>query len=364
MSLRDRIFGGGDERRPAAGSGAGGSAAAGTKAAEADVGIPLGFERRAPSGNGTHPPATLARSVTEFRAPDAGGSAALAEHAEGAEGGASETRSAADPVTSSEVSLGYDISGLEKEASSLAREWAEKGLPRHDLASSGRLEVEEMLERRAVEVYMRWVNRVRRRMGDAIHEESERVGARLVALEEQILRYRHRIDALRASRRELADAEAGDAEAATRAASEPKKRLAYHSSMGRVAFWLFMPLLVLADFVANVPVFNELLPSPAQADRVLANWVADGADSPLGYGLRTFFGRLVLHLDATVLAFSVILFLVFMGHILGGSLRTLVALGGSDAQVDDRLLHEHRRRPVIPAWASFVAIVATLTVLY
>ena len=364
MSLRDRIFGGGDGRRPAADEGrAEATAPAETRAAELDVGVPLGFERRPASGNGTRPPAHRA-DTTEFVAPGAGGSAILTESTESTEDGARQERSASDVATSTDISFGYDISGLEKEASTLAREWAEKGLPRHDLAPSGRLEVEELLERRAVEVYMRWVNRVRRRTTDAIQQESERLGARLVGLEEQLLRYKHRIEALRTGRRELAEAEVGDAEAAAKASSEPKKRLAYNSSMGRVAFWLFMPLLVLADFVANVPVFNELLPSPASADRVLANWVADGADSPLGYGVRTFFGRLVLHLDATVLAFSVILFLVFLGHVLGGSLRTLVALGGSEARVDDRLLHEHRRRPVIPAWAAFVGIVATLTVLY
>src|SRR5687768_12110426 len=119
MSLRDRIFGGGDGRRPVPGEGrVETSAAAGTKASELGVGIPLGFERRPASGNRTRP-ADHRGGLTDFSAPAPGGSAVLTESTESTEDGTRREPSAPDVATSTDISFGYDISGLEKEASSL-----------------------------------------------------------------------------------------------------------------------------------------------------------------------------------------------------------------------------------------------------
>lgn len=257
-----------------------------------------------------------------------------------------------------DVSFGIEASQLEREAITSAREFADKGLPRHDLEPAGHLEIEQALARRASQVFADWVRRVRGRMEGAIQAETERLGTHLVRLEQQVLRYRLLLDELRSTRRELAVAEAQDAQLEAEAAKLPKRRVSYGSHMGVVAYWLLMPCLVAADFVANVPVFNELLPASATADKALQNLEINASATPLFYGVKSFFGRLLIHPESTILAFSVILLLVYLGHQAGASIRTIVALHGSESKVSDELLLHHQRRPRLPAWASVVGVLA------
>src|SRR5205085_2510543 len=52
-----------------------------------------------------------------------------------------------------DVSFGYHVAGLEKEAQRYAQTWADRGLPRHDLALDEPLEVEKELAHRARQIY-------------------------------------------------------------------------------------------------------------------------------------------------------------------------------------------------------------------
>ena len=263
-----------------------------------------------------------------------------------------------------EVSFGVEASQLERESLETARSWAEKGLPRHDIAANGRLEVEGMLAHRASHVFSDWARRVRDRVEDAIQSDSEQVGARLVTLEQRVQRYRYQLDELRASRAAVVQAQAQDEQRAAEAARAPRRRVAYAARLGSIPFWFFCAILVLADFVANVPVFNELLPSSPVATQALQNIETNAAANPETYGWKTFWARLTMHLDASILAFSVVLFLVVLGHFFGGALRTIVALHRARPLVDDELLHKHRHQPTVVAWLSLTGILTIVTVLF
>jgi hypothetical protein len=205
---------------------------------------------------------------------------------------------------------------------------------------------------------------VRDRVEGGIQSESEQVGARLVTLEQRLLRYRYQLDELRASRAAAVQAQAEDEQRAAEAARAPKRRVAYAARLGSIPFWGLCTILVLADFVANVPVFNELLPSSPVTAQALQNIETNAAANPETYGWKTFVAKLTMHLDASILAFSVVLFLVVLGHFFGSSLRTIVALHRARPLVDDELLHKHRHQPTVVAWLSLAGILTIVTVLF
>ena len=267
-----------------------------------------------------------------------------------------------DIVKSLEVGFGIEASEVEKEALESARAHAEKGLPHHD--REGKLEIEEVLSRRSARVLADWARHARSRIEGAIQNESEQIGKLLIALEQRLLRYRYLLDELRASRAGLQQAILADESAAVEAAKAPKRRVSYAALIGSFPFWVFCTVLVLADFVANVPVFNELLPSSPVAATALQNMETNAAGNPVSYGVTTFWSRIVMHLDASILAFSVILFLVILGHFLGRSLRTLTALHRTEAYVDDELIVRHRHLPRLVSWISFAGIAMIVAVLF
>src|SRR5262249_35982448 len=75
-----------------------------------------------------------------------------------------------------------EVAILERDARSLAADWAGKGLPRHDVARTAPLEVEQFLAGRCAETFRQWTDRVRVTMRDRIAREAQAIGDRLVEL--------------------------------------------------------------------------------------------------------------------------------------------------------------------------------------
>jgi hypothetical protein len=317
-----------------------------------------GVERgEASRDNGSH---TGQFSETLWTEPSAVGVTTIHTPAPPADSG----HAAHDLLKGLEVSFGIEAAQVEREALETARSWAEKGLPRHDIEANGQLEVEGMLAHRASHVFTDWTRRVRDRFEGAIQSESEQLGKRLIALEQRLLRYRYLLDELRTSRAAVVRAQSQDEQHAADAARAPKRRVAYASRLGSIPFWALCTVLVLADFVANVPVFNELLPSSPVAAQALQNIETNATANPETYGWNTFWARLGMHLDASILAFSVVLFLVVLGHFFGAAIRTIVALHRTRPVVDDELLLKHRYQPTVVAWLSLAGIFTIVSVLY
>jgi hypothetical protein len=325
-----------------------------------------GSEKESNGAGGSHDPSLFGSGpATSDEAPSAESASAGGVPPSDSGGGAPPHESGLavhDLIKGLDVSFGIEASQLDREAIAAARAHADKGLPHHD--REGKIEVEDFLAHRASGVLADWARRARTRIEGAIQVESEAIGKQLVSQEELLLRYRYLLDDLKHSKASLTAAAAADEATAAEIARAPKRRLAYIPLVGFWAFWIFCIILVAADFVANVPVFNELLPSSPQAIDALDKIETNAAANPLTYGQKIFWARFIMHLDASILAFSVILFLVILAHFVGRSLRTLTALHRSEAYVDEELIVRHRHQPLLVAWAGTAGVMMIVAVLF
>lgn len=262
-----------------------------------------------------------------------------------------------DVIKGLDVGFGIELKALEDEARRYAAEWAEKGLPRHDLEPEEPLEVEQVLTKRCVQVFSEWVRKVRTRMEDTIEREAQALGKKVVAL-------RQFVDQVSDTRDQLI-ATLTERKRTNQPAPAPRGlwRLFFPSEMSGRFFWPLMILLVSADFFANVPVFMELLPANAAADAKLQEWEEDASGNLWLFPLRVV-ARMAVYPEATILALSVIVFLVFLAHVVGTASRTLFALWGTRKDANSAEVNEVRTRPWAPFALSVVGIVITLGVLY
>ena len=281
-----------------------------------------------------------------------------------------------DPVHNvlkrTEVWFGYKAAAVEKEAREMAAVHAEKGQPRHDLPRTEPLEMEVVLEQRAREVLSGWVDRVHRQLQGAIASETEAVGTRLAAARRAVANAASarailgpraplpaRVPQLRLS---------GDTDApATPGASAPDPTEEIHAErhLKSLWFWLLMPLLMMADFFANHPVFVELFPANRLLDQGFSRWEETQLREGLSglHGIATMLKRAAVYPEPSILAGVVVLLLLFLGHTCGGHLRTVIALlkhrrGQASAA------NEHTfRQSAWPAIGAFVSAMLIVIVL-
>lgn len=245
-----------------------------------------------------------------------------------------------DPVHNvlkrTEVWFGYKAAAVEKEAAELAAAHADKGQPRHDLPRTEPLEMEVLLEQRAREVLSGWVDRVHRQLQGAIAAETEAIGTRLAAARRAVANASsarailgpraplpERVPALRIVR------DTPGAQASSTAAPElATEEIHAERHLKSLWFWMLMPLLMLADFFANHPVFVELFPANTIVDQSFAEWEERQLSNGLSdlHGIATMVKKALVYPEPSVLALVVVLLLLFLGHTCGGHVRTLVAL--------------------------------------
>ncbi|HKR08379.1 MAG TPA: hypothetical protein VJS39_04245, partial [Gemmatimonadaceae bacterium] len=102
---------------------------------------------------------------------------------------------------------------IELDASRLASEWAEKGLPRHDVERTGPVEPEQVLAMKCMELYRQWRDRVAIKMQDAIQSASGSMSAQITSLRATIYALESNNNERRAAEREIENAHyAGEAD--------------------------------------------------------------------------------------------------------------------------------------------------------
>lgn len=249
-----------------------------------------------------------------------------------------------------------EVHQLEKEARQSGAEWAQAGLPRSDAPAEGELPPEQALRRRASEVFTQWVQKVTTRVQDAIETNVQRTRQALnditFSLEEirrarsETIEIDQRVDALEAANR------------------------GRQSSFGFRSYWRwwwFVPailLLVAVDWVANVPVFQELLPQDAD---ISGAWQVLAAEAELHgalAGLYRMWYRIALSPEVALLALGVIVFLVVLAHIFGESVRRIVAVNERDVPEAGRSVRQYRRQFWIPAAVGLLGGIAVVTFLF
>jgi hypothetical protein len=130
------------------------------------------------------------------------------------------------------------------------------------------------------------------------------------------------------------------------------------ASIGLIGFSLIMVTLVLADFVANSPLFGELLPKPGGADVVLHK-LLQNSGSAFSFGMRELGGRMAVHPEAAFFAFAVVVFLLILCDWFGRELRLVLA-----PTTKERRINQFLGRSVWPLSLSFTGIVSVLIVLF
>ena len=188
-----------------------------------------------------------------------------------------------------------EISQLEQQAKQLAAEWAEKGLPRHDMERSGVFEPEQVLGMKCLDLFRQWRTRVRTKMQDQIQAGS-------AALNRSIAHARSEVNALETT------------------AEERKNTRAQIDTLQQFK-----------ESTPNFPVFRLLLPMDATLVQ-LASTLGEAAESHTWLaGPLVLFQDILLHFEAFLVALIAVLILVLLGKTTGSSARTIVAFRASES---------------------------------
>src|SRR5262249_6045985 len=193
-----------------------------------------------------------------------------------------------------------EVGVLERDARSLAADWAGKGLPRHDVARTAPLEVEQFLGGRCAETFREWVDRVRVKMRDRIAREAGSIGDRLVELRATTTRIDRLETEIAGIDRRVQELQAQTRESAAPVGFEPILR-------GWLFFWFFAIALTCVEFFANFPVFRLLLPLKPALAKAAEDAAQDAISADWWAGLALQMKEIVLHADALFVALVAVL---------------------------------------------------------
>ena len=245
---------------------------------------------------------------------------------------------------------------LEQQAEEWAAGWAEKGLPRHDVARTEPLEPEQVLGGLGAQLFRDWQRRVRTRLQDAIEETSQQAGAAVAAMRSAVAR-------LQAVAGESEETQA-KMDRLREEAERDAHPVRYDAFIKPWVFWLTAVVLVLVEFFANFPVFRLLLPMSTALAKAARTAADNVDDTSLFAGPALLLREMLMHVEAVVVAFVVVVVLVFLGKILGGALRPLLALSERENPLAAHTIRAHRRQQWIPVAVSAIGLVAVLSFLY
>ena len=254
-----------------------------------------------------------------------------------------------------DVWFDYQVAEVRQEALQLAGEWAQAAIPKSDVVYQ-EIPPETILAKRCSEVLRRWRERLVNKVQDAINQLTGRIGVTLVD-------YRDGIATLKRTRASIGELEQ-EAKSKSAVLSESDGAAEIHPFLRGRGKYLLMAALVFADWVANVPVFYELLPKDAAADRALQQLLESTEAYPIVGGVMRLGLRFLHSPEASILALTVVLFLMIFGHKLGEALREVVAFRDEDAPTISRQLRARRRQFVPALLISALGVGLLVFVLY
>ena len=250
-----------------------------------------------------------------------------------------------------------ELAVIEQDASLLATQWAEKGLPRHDVERNGPVEPEQVLAMKCMELYRQWRDRVTIKMQDAIQSASGSMSAQITALRATIYALESNNDQRRAAEREI--------ENAHMLGESDKSRVGYDKIFKSTAgFWIFAGILAAAEFTANFPVFRLLLPMDSTLTQ-LAQSLGEAAESNTWLaGPFVVFQDMLLHFEAFVVALVAVVILVLLGKTAGSSIRSVVAFSAKESPLASTSIRSNRRQNLVVFVGALAGIAFVLTFLY
>ena len=246
---------------------------------------------------------------------------------------------------------------IEQEAKQLAAEWAEKGLPRHDVERVGAFEPEQVLAMKSLELFRQWRKRVRVKMQDQIQTTSANLN-RLIG------ESRSEVNALDATDKERTATRAQIDGLLNFKESDPT-RVGYDRILkSSVGFWIFAVILTIAEFTANFPVFRLLLPMSSTLVS-LASTLGEAAEAHTWLaGPLVLLQDILLHFEAFLVALIAVVILVLLGKTSGSSARSIVAFRASESPMAATTIRSNRRQNVTVFIAGVAGIAAVLAFMF
>jgi len=250
-----------------------------------------------------------------------------------------------------------NVALLEKSARQYAHDWAAKGLPHHDAPRTTPLPIEDVLARRASELFREWCDRVRVKVRDAIELGSQSAAAEVGKLRATIARIEAAHTDVLEANRELRELE--------RASVEDRTPVRYSSLMhGKFWFWAGAISLAAVEFFANFPVFRLLLPMNTALAEVARQAVENAEGSDWGAGPMLLLKDVLLHPEAALVAMVAVIVIVGLSKIAGGAARPLVALRESDYPLAASTIRTARREAWLSLGVASVGLVFALGFLF
>jgi preprotein translocase subunit SecG len=246
---------------------------------------------------------------------------------------------------------------VELEAKQLAADWAEKGLPRHDVERVGVLEPEQVLGMKCLELFRQWRKRVQITMQDQIQTRSS-------ALNRLIGDSRSEVNALEATATERKYTQTQIDSLQGYKEIDPS-RVGYDRIFkSTFGFWVFAVILTMAEFTANFPVFRLLLPMSSTLVS-LASTLGEAAEAHTWLaGPLVLLQDILLHFEAFLVALIAVVILVLLGKTSGSSARSIVAFSESESPMAATTIRAHRRQHTTVFVASVLGIMAVLSFMY
>ena len=246
---------------------------------------------------------------------------------------------------------------IETEAKQFAAEWAEKGLPRHDMERVAVLEPEQVLGMKCLELFRQWRKRVRTKIQDQIQTGSAR-------LNRSIGEARAQVNALEATANDRKNTQA-QIESFLQFKEPDKTRVGYDRIFKSTwGFWVFAIILTVAEFAANFPVFRLLLPMSSALVQ-LASTLGEAAESHTWLaGPLVLLQDILLHFEAFLVALIAVVILVLLGKTTGSSARSILAFSAKDSPMAATTIRAHRRQHIFVFIAGLAGIVSVLSFMY
>jgi hypothetical protein len=254
-----------------------------------------------------------------------------------------------------DIGFGYGASEIEEYAEKEAREQGDKSLPSIDVPAEKELEAETVIRERSKKVFSDWLRILRERIGDAILAAGNGAGEKMELLKNAI----HELEHTRARIAPL--------EAPSRSLNGPEESSPHARYERLIKHWFYLVvigMLIGVDWVANVPVFRELLPQDSGTEDFWRHILQQSEKFGSWAGLYRVWERVIFSPDVSFLALGVIVILVFSGHICGFSLRRLIALRSKNNPSVTEELHPHRQQMWIAFIGSCVAMILCLSFLF
>jgi hypothetical protein len=246
---------------------------------------------------------------------------------------------------------------IETEAKQFAAEWAEKGLPRHDMERVAVLEPEQVLGMKCLELFRQWRKRVRTKIQDQIQTGSAR-------LNRSIGEARAQVNALEATANDRKNTQA-QIESFLQFKEPDKTRVGYDRIFKSTwGFWFFAIILTVAEFAANFPVFRLLLPMSSALVQ-LASTLGEAAESHTWLaGPLVLVQDILLHFEAFLVALIAVVILVLLGKTTGSSARSILAFSAKDSPMAATTIRAHRRQHIFVFIAGLAGIISVLSFMY